>query len=254
MLPAAKAAQVKDQLSFLTNDKTPLTAAQLPWTRVAARDNTVCDPAANTCNNGAASTTACVVTLQLLGAPTDTISPEECMRMAQRRGFAEATYNAATSTCSAYKTDACCGTCKTVASTGPQTFKLPAMPSLPTALDYTDMLPQLQRAADPNMGPAPTIAPTLRPAVGGAAPGTAGADGTSTAAGPNLAVIAGAAGGVIALVALVAMQRRRNNAAVGSYGFDAKHGGAVMAPYGQQQAPGAYNPRVQQQQQQQMPW
>ncbi len=265
VLPTAKAAQVRDQVSFLAGDKTALTAAQLPWTRVAARDNTVCDPAANTCGTGgAASTAACAVTLQLLGAPTDTISPEECMRMAQRRGFAEATLNAATSTCSVNKTDACCGACKTVASTGPQTLKVPAMPSLPTALDLTDMLPQLQRAADPNKGTAPTIPPTSRPdgsgapgGAPGAAPGTGGADTTST--GSNFAVVAGAAGGVVALVALVALQRRRSNAAVGSYGVDAKHGGAVMAPYGQQQygqqqAPGSYNPHSQQQQQQQMPW
>jgi hypothetical protein len=41
------------------------------------------------------------------------------------------------------------------------------------------------------------------------------------------------ASGVIALVGLVAfvaMQRRRNNAAVVSYSFEGKHDSAVMAP------------------------
>jgi hypothetical protein len=255
VLPGNKAAQVKDQLSFLPDDKAPLSAAQLPWTRVAARDGLACDPLANTCGTGgAANANACVVKLGLLGAPTDTISPEECMRMAQRRGFPDASYDAAAKSCFAYKTDACCNTCKTVAATGLQTFKVPAAPALVSALDYTDMLPELQRAADPNMGPAPTVQPTLRPDPTNPGSST-GTTGNAPTSGPDVGLVAGASITLIALVALVAHLRRNRIAAVGSFSHDAKYGSAVMAPSGQQQAynphQSSHNPRFQQQQQQQ---
>ncbi len=144
-MPNDKAAATKNELSFASTDKTPLSVAQALGAPIAERAGKACaEPAgqaAGTCN----------IKLTLLGAPAnDLTSPEDCFRIAQRRGFSEVTYTQATSSCVAYNI-AACGACQpTVNLNGAQSFLVPPMAAERSALVFVDKLAELVAAADPS--------------------------------------------------------------------------------------------------------